>query len=195
MNPWRIAFLGALALWPGCASQAPPPVVSPSSQLRPPSAPLVEEFDPQSLDEDLLLIQPTFAPPVMPAASPSAPPFAFSEPPGPVVPPPSEADALRLSAVSAPDDTAATLPLVAVFGWRVRLDKVDSYQQAESIRATAVSDLRRTDIDITFTTPYYNIEVGHYRTEVEAQQALERLRRRYPYALMVRGQILVPAEE
>ena len=113
------------------------------------------------------------------------------------------------TAVGATTDTARVTPLpeqldtssspsprlVPAFGWRVRLDKVDSYQQAQQFKQKAMERLKRTDIDVTFTTPYYNVEVGHYRTEAEAQEALERLRRRYPNALKVRGQILVPAEE
>lgn len=282
------ALLCAFTVCFGCAGQAPPSSRPPSGAASAPRGPLAEEFDPNTLRETPLLIQPTFSPPLpetVPPPEEAAPPAAVPErQPTPHkvyrlqlmalsngdvaeqrrdelerqlgvpvrVDPASNlflvragafstaAEAERLktratalsdeyadayvvvgeetaepvapseeTAAAATPDTALTalhpeqLPpsspppprLVPAFGWRVRLDKIDSYQQAQQFKQNAMQRLKRTDIDVTFTTPYYNVEVGYYRTEVEAQEALERLRRRYPNALKVRGQILVPAEE
>ena len=51
------------------------------------------------------------------------------------------------------------------------------------------------DIDVTFKAPWYKVEVGHYRTEAQAQTVAEKIERYYPNALKVRSQILVPRED
>lgn len=85
--------------------------------------------------------------------------------------------------------------MVHAFGWRVLLDKTLAYEEALQLQQRAMDQLRRSDVDITFSSPWYNIELGHFRTDSEAQQALENLRRHFPNALRIRGQILVPVEE
>ena len=279
----QILLFTAFAICCGCASRVQPP----SAALPRPSRPVREEFDPQSLREDPLLIQPAFS------AQPAAAPLEETETTHPEVPSPSsgeilaeetatreiyrvqlmalsngdaarqrrielesdlgvpvhvepehnlfmvrageyptieEAERLRKqiiafsaayadayvvadrASVSRPpaavDDAEEDFPieptvsddlpppvLVPAFGWRVLIDKVDSYREAQRLKRTAADRLRRTDIDVTFKTPYYNVEVGHFRTKVEAQQALERIEGRYPNALILPTQILVPKEE
>ncbi len=85
--------------------------------------------------------------------------------------------------------------LLPAFGWRLLLEKAESQQEAERVRQAAVQALQRTDVDICFKAPWYNVEMGHYRNEAEAQQALEGVLGEFPDALTVRGQILIPAEE
>ena len=51
-------LLLALALWPGCAT-------TPRAEAPARKSPQVERFDPQSLGEDQLLIQPAFSPPAV----------------------------------------------------------------------------------------------------------------------------------
>jgi len=93
------------------------------------------------------------------------------------------------------DSATAVPPLVQAFGWRVLLDKMHSYPAAEQVKQRAVEQLHRYDIDITFKPPWYNVELGHYQSEAAAQQDLEWLEERFPNALKVRGQIMVPAGE
>jgi hypothetical protein len=295
----EIALSFLFAAWLGCAGRAPSSAPSPSG-VDLSSAPLKEEFDPQVLREDLLLIQPTFPPPntlptqsiadrdetvsldepnpVPETTAPAAPSgrqvyriqlMALSN--GDVaqqrremlehqlgVPvridrerqlfvvragafaTGAEAEQLKAriislsdeyadayvvtsaerdpapaevpSAASAPPDSAAAVVppvaeeaddpppiLVPAFGWRILLDKVESHERAQQLKRSAVKRLRRTDIDITFKTPFYNVEVGYYTTESAAQEALERLKgkhlRFYPNAFTVRGQIFIPQEE
>ena len=283
----QIFLLFVSTLCCGCAAQHQPPSAATPTVL---SQPVREEFDPQSLHEDLLLIRPTFAPPQPTAQPPVAPPEETTLPEAslpsadenlteetvtrnvyrvqlmalsngdiaqqrrielegdlgvPVrvelqrnlfmvrageYPTAEEAERLREQIVAFSDEYAdayvvtdqasvAQLPaviqneeeelpiepavaddspppvLVPAFGWRVLIDKVDSYRQAQGLKRSVTDRLRRTDIDITFKTPYYNVEVGHFRTKVEAQQALERIEGRYPNALILPTQILVPKEE
>lgn len=308
-----------LMLLTGCASQTPPPPSEKPSE--PEMRPLPEEFDPQVLNEDLLLIQPTFSPadadsisssPLRPSSAADAPAKVEARPAtAPGRPPAGSADAAPAAVtpqnqttyrvqvfalsqkaaaerkrqelselVSAPvvvqtdrdlfmvrvgayteaadarelkerlarlrpeyadaylvrdvlemvedsesrTDTAAaatgataadsttelpgsqadelapfqqeqTRAMTRVFGWRVLLEKTSRYEDAQRLKRQVSEQLRRSDVDITFKAPWYNVEIGYYRTETEAQQALEGLKRRFPNALKVRGQILVPVEE
>lgn len=85
--------------------------------------------------------------------------------------------------------------LKSAFGWRILLNESNRYEDAVKLADEARRRLRRDDIDITFAAPYYKVQVGHFRTEAEAQELYERLvYRRYPSALKVRGEILVPKE-
>ena len=85
--------------------------------------------------------------------------------------------------------------LESAFGWRILLNESNRYEAAVKLAEEARRRLRRDDIDITFSAPYYKVQVGHFRTEAEAQELYERLVfRRYPSALKVRGEILVPKE-
>ena len=288
MTKKDFALLFAFTIGFGCAGQAPSPSRPPSGASPSPRAPLAEEFDPNTLREAPLLIQPTISPPpleAVPLPEETASPSAVREGPStvrkvyrlqlialsngevaeerrdqlerqlgvpvrvdperslflvragafstaaaaerlkarvtalsdeyadayvvigeefaePAVPLAETAiDSISATALGAPlpeqpeTSSAPSVNMVSAFGWRVRLDKVESYQRAQQYKQKAMERLKSTDIDVTFTTPYYNVEIGHYPTEAEAQEALERLRRRYPNALKVRGQILVPAEE
>lgn len=94
-----------------------------------------------------------------------------------------------------PIDTAATIELARIFGWRVLIDQFLSHDEAERLKLRAIKRLRRQDIDVTFKTPWYKVEVGNYRTEAQAQVAAERIEAYYPNALKVRSQILVPRGE
>jgi len=295
----EIALSLLFVAWLGCAGRAPSPAPSPAG-VDLSSAPIKEEFDPQVLREDLLLIQPTFSPP---AIYPLQPIVDRNETPPPDEPDPvpeapapaapsgrqvyrvqlmalsngdvaqqrcetlerqlgvpvridrerqlfvvragafatgAEAEELKARIISLSDEyadayvvtsaerdpipeevaPAAATPsdsiasavppvtekaddpppvLVPAFGWRILLDKVESHERAQQLKQSAVKRLRRTDIDITFKTPFYNVEVGYYTTESAAQEALERLKgkhsRTYPNAFTVRGQIFVPKEE
>lgn len=89
---------------------------------------------------------------------------------------------------------AAPVEMVRIFGWRVLIDQFLSHDEADRLKRRAQKRLRREDIDVTFKAPWYKIEVGHYRTEPQAQIAAEKIDPYYPNALKVRSQILVPRE-
>lgn len=92
-------------------------------------------------------------------------------------------------------DIATPADLVRAFGWRVLIDQFLSHDEADRLKRRAQKRLRRDDIDVTFKAPWYKVEVGHYRTEAEAQTVAEKIERYYPNALTVRSQILVPRED
>lgn len=89
----------------------------------------------------------------------------------------------------------APVKLVRAFGWRVLIDQFLSHDEASRLKHRAQKRLRRDDIDVIFKAPWYKVEVGHYRTEAEAQTVAEKIESHYPNALKVRSQILVPREE
>jgi len=84
---------------------------------------------------------------------------------------------------------------VPAFGWRVLIDQFLSHDEARRLKSKAEKRLRRQDVDVTFKAPWYKVEVGHYRTEAQAQAETEKIGRTYPNALKVRSQILVPRED
>ena len=81
---------------------------------------------------------------------------------------------------------------VRTFGWRVLLDQFLSLEEADRLRSKAIARLNRRDVDVTFKAPWYKVEVGHFSEENEAQSAAEEIKRRYPNALKVRSQVLLP---
>ena len=117
---------------------------------------------------------------------------------------PDYADAYVVSAtitapLPAPDPiedapAAESTEMVRTFGWRVLIAQFLSHTEADHFKRRAHQRLRREDIDVTFKAPYYKVEVGHYRTESQAQTAAEKIDPYYPNALKVRSQILVPRE-
>ena len=82
------------------------------------------------------------------------------------------------------------------FGWRVLVDQFLSHREAEALRQSAVRRLGRNDIEIVFAPPYYKVEVGNFRNEIDAQLLAERIKRRgYESALKVRAKVFVPVDE
>ncbi len=94
-----------------------------------------------------------------------------------------------------PIEPEAAIELVRTFGWRVLIDQFLSHDKANQLKQRAIKRLRRQDIDVTFKAPWYKVEVGHYRTDSEAQAATEHIEAHYPNTLKVRSQILVPRED
>lgn len=96
---------------------------------------------------------------------------------------------------------ASALPEVApeqvnISGWKVLIAQFLSHDEAIGLAEQAKKRLKREDISVNFKAPpYYKIEVGNYRTEAQAQAAVERIGKHYPNALKVRSQILVPQED
>jgi len=84
---------------------------------------------------------------------------------------------------------------VRTFGWRVLLDQFLSHEEADRLRNRAIARLNRRDVDVNFKAPWYKVEVGHFSEENEAQSAEEEIKRRYPNALKVRSQVLLPKPE
>ena len=125
---------------------------------------------------DAFVVSTTAAAPL--PADPSAPRSAAAAPAPPVA-----------------ADIATPADLVRAFGWRVLIDQFLSHDEADRLKRRAQKRLRRDDIDVTFKAPWYKVEVGHYRTEAEAQTVAEKIERYYPNALKVRSQILVPRED
>ena len=101
------------------------------------------------------------------------------------------------TAVEAPRPAEAekTTEVVRTFGWRVLIDQFLSHDEANRLKGRAIKRLRRQDIDVTFKAPWYKVEVGHYRTDPQAQAATEKIEAYYPNSLKVRSQILVPRED
>jgi hypothetical protein len=94
-----------------------------------------------------------------------------------------------------PAEAEKTTEMVRTFGWRVLIDQFLSHDEAKRLKGRAIKRLRRPDIDVTFKAPWYKVEVGHYRTDPQAQSATEKIEAYYPNALKVRSQILVPRED
>ena len=94
-----------------------------------------------------------------------------------------------------PAEAEKTTEMVRTFGWRVLIDQFLSHDEANRLKGRAIKRLRRPDIDVTFKAPWYKVEVGHYRTDPQAQAATEKIEAYYPNALKVRSQILVPRED
>jgi hypothetical protein len=199
---WPFPLLAAMAVAMGCAGRSPHPPDSSQPPRQPELRRLPEEFDPETLGDDLLLVDPVdVAPASSPESLPSAsrPAMSVGQPSSVSVRPAAGNSGLGTPLIgnqTRPEPAAAAPQrLVKAFGWRVLLDKVHTYEEAEQVRQQAMAVLGRTDIDIGFKAPWYNVEQGHYQAETEAQQALERVKERFPNALKVRGQILIPAEE
>jgi cell division protein FtsN len=297
----RIASMAILLTWIGCASQTPQPPRTAGTPSEPAVHRLPEQFDPQLINGDLLLLQPVFgpadvavaawpqtapastSPPVVESPASSRQPIAmrtiyrvqvFALSHGEIAeqkrveleallgvtvqvsarrglylvqagdfPDPEQANQLKTrlqsmggdyaeayvihnietsaeAASSAdssrglpglddwiPDPAAADLTpeqpavaptprrMVRAFGWRVLLNKASSYNEAQRLKQRATNQLGRSDVDVTFKAPWYNVEIGYYGAEADAQEALERLKRSFPNALKVRGQIMIPAED
>jgi hypothetical protein len=85
--------------------------------------------------------------------------------------------------------------LVQAFGWRVLIDQFLSHEEADRLKRRAMTRLSRSDIDLAFKAPWYKVEVGHFEAESEAQKAAEAIKSRYPNALKVRSQILIPKRD
>jgi hypothetical protein len=93
-------------------------------------------------------------------------------------------------------DSGAVAPpaMESTFGWRILLDQFLAPEDADHLRQEAILNLERTDVEVVFSAPWHRVEVGSFRTEADAQEALTSVRFVYPSALKVRGQILVPRE-
>jgi len=55
-------------------------------------------------------------------------------------------------------------------GWRVLIDQFLNYEEAEQLRQEAAERLQRTDIEVNFRAPWFKVEVGHFRSEAQAQE-------------------------
>ena len=88
------------------------------------------------------------------------------------------------------------LALVTTIGWKVQIAQFLEHDAASRLAEEAKKRLKRADINVTFKAPpWHKIEVGNYRTEAQAQAAVEQIAQYYPNALKVRSQILVPEED
>jgi hypothetical protein len=85
--------------------------------------------------------------------------------------------------------------LVRTFGWRVLLDQFRDHGEAVSFQRSAMRRLRREDIDVKFTAPYFKVLVGNFRQETDAQRLAERVRAHYRNATKTRGEVFLPKEE
>ncbi len=106
-----------------------------------------------------------------------------------------DADAAEPADESPPLPVEPEPTLVPAFGWRVLLHQFLDYPEADRFRKDAVRRLGRRDVQVIFKAPWYKVEFGNFRTEIEAQQWVEDVRDEFKNALKVRGQILVPEED
>ena len=110
-----------------------------------------------------------------------------------------DAYVVEVSVSTVPDSepTEPALEPVSTIGWKVLIDQFlsHSHDKASRLAEDAKKRLKREDISVTLKGPYYKIEVGNYRTEAEAQAAVERIGKYYPNSIKVRSQIHVLEED
>ena len=95
-----------------------------------------------------------------------------------------------------PEQLAVEPERVRRFGWRVLVDQFLSHREAEALRHSAVGLLGRNDIEIVFAPPYYKVELGNFRNEIDAQLLAEQIKRKgYESALKVRAKVFVSVDE
>lgn len=156
-----LAWALALSVLPAMATEAAPSAPAPS-----------ETFDPESLNEELLLIEPGEPSATSRTVAPASPAEANTA--GPAV------------------ARATQAPGQRVFGWRILLDQFTSAQEADHLRREALLNLERADVEVTFVPPWHRVELGHFRTEADAQETLTGVQWLYRDAIKVRGQIVAP---
>ncbi len=146
-----------------------------AAEATPPPPASSETFDPESLNEELLLIEP-----VKPTPAPG------------VATPAPAAELGAAGAAGAAGTSAPQAPGQRVFGWRILLDQFTSAQEADHLRREALLNLERADVEVTFVPPWHRVELGHFRTEADAQETLTGVQWLYRDAIKVRGQIVAP---
>ena len=94
----------------------------------------------------------------------------------------------------APEPDLPEPELVKISGWRVLIYQNREYAKAQRALNLSRTQLGRNDIDIKLEGPLNKVMVGNYRTENEAKQAAESIKRWYPNAFKVRTMVYLPSD-
>ena len=104
---------------------------------------------------------------------------------------PDYADAYVVEIPASTESAESAAEQVSTFGWRVLIAQFLNHDEASHLAEEAKKRLKREDINVTFKAPpWHKIEVGNYRTEAQAQAAVEQIAQYYPNALKIRSQII-----
>jgi hypothetical protein len=77
-------------------------------------------------------------------------------------------------------------------GYRVQLCFDSDKSVIDQTRAQFVSEYPKIDTYVRFEAPNFNLMVGDFRTQNEAEELVERIRGRYPLTIVHKDQINLP---
>jgi hypothetical protein len=77
-------------------------------------------------------------------------------------------------------------------GYRVQLCFDSDKSVVDQTRAQFVSEYPKIDTYVRFEAPNFNLMVGDFRTQKEAEELVERIRGRYPLTIVHKEQINLP---
>jgi hypothetical protein len=77
-------------------------------------------------------------------------------------------------------------------GYRVQLCFDSDKSVIDQTRAQFVSEYPKIDTYVRFEAPNFNLMVGDFRTQKEAEELVERIRGRYPLTIVHKDQINLP---
>jgi hypothetical protein len=77
-------------------------------------------------------------------------------------------------------------------GYRVQLCFDSDKNIIDQSRAQFVSEYPKIDTYVRFEAPNFNLMVGDFRTQKEAEELVERIRGRYPLTIVHKDQINLP---
>ena len=76
-----------------------------------------------------------------------------------------------------------------VQGWRIQLVTTNDRRKMETVRGKFASLYPGIDISWKHVNPYYHVQIGAYRTKLELQNFLLRIKSDFPNAIPVRDKI------
>lgn len=79
-----------------------------------------------------------------------------------------------------------------LWGFRVQISFDPNKKVIEEVRNRFVSNFPKIDTYITFEAPYYNLMVGDFRTQIEAQSFAEKIQGAYTLNVVRREIINLP---
>lgn len=72
------------------------------------------------------------------------------------------------------------------FGYGYRIQLYNGFEvEAKKIRAKFRLDFPDTKTYLVYQQPEWKIQIGHYKTRLESDKALTKLKKKYPYAIVV----------
>ena len=77
-------------------------------------------------------------------------------------------------------------------GYRVQLCFDSDKELLDQLRAQFVAEFPKIDTYVRFEAPNFNLMVGDFRTQKEAEELVERIRGRYPLTIVHKEQINLP---
>ncbi len=82
-----------------------------------------------------------------------------------------------------------------LIGYRVRIffdNNQSARTNSETVRRSFISNYPEVPAYVTYTTPYFRVTVGDFRTKSEAMMMLKKIEAQYPSAFLVRETINFP---